>query len=198
VTYRRGALARLRRVGTKFFFRQGEDVPLIDFIPVFHRWIQTDAVDGTLIDVADYSHVPEGPGIILVSHESVYSVDERNGRRGISCARRSPVDPTLQQALGQTARAAAGACVLLEKEFSGRIRFSGGEVEFFANDRLLAPNSAEAFLDFEPYLDSVLATMFPGVSCQRTREPDPRERLAVLVEAPHDLAFADLAGRIRR
>ncbi len=52
----------LQRIGLKFFFegtgeatRKGA-APLRprDFIPVFHGWIQTHAVDGLLIDVADY------------------------------------------------------------------------------------------------------------------------------------------------
>jgi len=39
-----------------------------EFVPLFHHWIQTQALEGyLLIDVADYAHVVAGPGTLLVS-----------------------------------------------------------------------------------------------------------------------------------
>ena len=58
------------------------EIDLLDFIPVFHRWIQTQALDDLLLDVADYSHVHHGPGILLVAHEGKYAVDETGGEGG--------------------------------------------------------------------------------------------------------------------
>ncbi len=44
-----------------------DPIRLDDFIPLFHRWIQEQAIDGhLLIDVHDYSHIQQGPGILLV------------------------------------------------------------------------------------------------------------------------------------
>ena len=53
---------------------------LDDFIPVFHRWIQKQTVSGhLLIDVHDYSHIHQGPGILLVGHEGNFSIDLADG-----------------------------------------------------------------------------------------------------------------------
>ena len=41
---------------------------------MFHRWIQTRAVDGLLIDVADYTHLKDGPQVLLAGHEGNYSM----------------------------------------------------------------------------------------------------------------------------
>ena len=50
-------------------------VELEEFIPVFHDWIQTQQLAELLIDVADYRHVPHGPGVVLVAHDAHYAMD---------------------------------------------------------------------------------------------------------------------------
>src|SRR5688500_4494730 len=42
---------------------------------VFHKWIQENLCEELLIDVADYKHVPSGPGIMLIGHQANYSID---------------------------------------------------------------------------------------------------------------------------
>ena len=48
---------------------------LAEAIPVFQRWIQDSVCEELLIDVADYRHVPGGPGVLLAAHEAHYSLD---------------------------------------------------------------------------------------------------------------------------
>lgn len=43
-------------------------------ITVFHRCIQRGWLEGQLLDVADYRHVPAGPGVMLVGHDVDYSL----------------------------------------------------------------------------------------------------------------------------
>jgi rhodanese-related sulfurtransferase len=45
-------------------------------IAVFHRFIQRGLVEGLILDVADYRHVPQGPGVLLVGHDVDYGVDD--------------------------------------------------------------------------------------------------------------------------
>jgi hypothetical protein len=180
----------------KFFCGAGSDVALLDFIPIFHRWIQTAAVDDLLIDVADYSHVPEGPGVLLVGHEGIYSVDERAGRRGLAYWRRRGVEDSFDGTLTASLRAAARACRLLEEELGGRMRFKGNELEIYATDRLTAPNSEDAMSQLRPALDALRQKLFPGLGCEVARELDPRELLTVNLKSSTDVAFSDLAGRI--
>ncbi|MCS7047943.1 MAG: hypothetical protein NZ483_01440, partial [Verrucomicrobiae bacterium] len=81
------------KFGVKFFITNPEAKPLKDFIPVFHGWIQRQALPGhLLIDVHDYSHVYQGPGILLVAHEANISIDQSEGRPGLLYLRkRAPV-----------------------------------------------------------------------------------------------------------
>lgn len=48
---------------------------LTPVIELFHRCIQRGLVEGLLIDVADYRHVPQGPGVLLVGHDVDYGVE---------------------------------------------------------------------------------------------------------------------------
>ena len=53
----------------KFFAVDSVELAPRDFIPIFHEWIKSRRLeDEVMIDVADYSHVPDGPGVILVGH----------------------------------------------------------------------------------------------------------------------------------
>ena len=67
----------LQKFGIKLYLNTNASYKLSDFIPVFHNWIQEKVVsDHLLIDVADYSHIPDGPGVMLISHEGHYSLDQ--------------------------------------------------------------------------------------------------------------------------
>lgn len=114
-----------------------------DFIPVFHRWIQRQRTGTLLVDVHDYSHVHEGPGIILVGHEAIYAMDLGEGRIGLAVKRRrgepQAVEAALAEALAETARAAA----FLEEDVPG-LRFGTADLLVGFDDRLHAA-SAEAF-----------------------------------------------------
>ena len=41
-----------------------QKVALEAFIPVFHRWIKEHVLPEMVIDVANYAHVPKGPGVV--------------------------------------------------------------------------------------------------------------------------------------
>ena len=60
------------KFSVKFFVQDPSTIgEITDLVPLFHSWIQTHALaDHLLIDVADYAHVHNGPGIVLVSEEA--------------------------------------------------------------------------------------------------------------------------------
>ena len=64
----------LQKINVKFFTEGKAPIPLTAFIDIFHSWIQ--ATDGMYHDVADYSHMQSGPGIVLVAEDANLSIDE--------------------------------------------------------------------------------------------------------------------------
>ncbi len=158
-------------------FATAQDAPVHEAIAVFHRWIQESALNETLIDVADYLHVPQGPGIILVAHEGIYSLDTENGRLGLTYTRRTALDGTDEERLRQAVEAVGRAAELLESspEFHGKLAFDRGQWEVAANDRLLAPNTPETFEKLRP----ALAGVFPGKQLAHVGERRQLLRVAV-------------------
>jgi hypothetical protein len=168
----------LYKIGIKLFVTNPQAVRLRDFIPVFHGWIQQQKVEGhQLIDVHDYSHVHNGPGILLVAHEGNFSMDQEGGRLGLLYYRKRALEGGLEANLKSVLQVALQACKLLESEpkLDG-IKFDTKEVLVIANDRLLAPNDAAARATFEQIITRTLgkATLAPQAA-------DPRERLAFAV-----------------
>lgn len=164
--------AGLGKIGIKVFADFSGKVE--EFIPVFHGWIQRKAVGGLLIDVADYSHLPQSPGVMLIGGEADYAMDLSEGPLGLLYLRKQAAPGPLRERIQAAVRAALDACTLLEEEFDGRLKFRTSELLFIANDRLLAPNDEAGWAGLRSELQAALpkATLTRDVS-------DPRRRLTV-------------------
>ncbi|MGQ0656886.1 MAG: hypothetical protein ACT4NU_02150 [Chromatiales bacterium] len=188
----------LHRVGVKFFAEESAPIALLEFIPIFHRWIQTRALEDLLIDVVDYSHVWTGPGIVLVAHEGNYGYDETGNRRGLVYYSKHTMPGQLPERLATVCRKALKACRLLEQEpeTRGQLVFRGDEVQVFSNDRLVAPNSDATYAELEPGMRALLGRLYPDGAYSLTREADMKERFCVTAKAPKRVGVADLLERL--
>lgn len=174
------------RIYAKFFFREGTAVPLPAFVPVFHRWIQEQAVEGLLIDVADYKHVHQGPGIMLVGHEGDYVIDEQDGRPGLQYrGKREWHSDDLGERLAAVVRLALQARRVLEQEATlhGRLAFAADEISLTFHDLLHTPNTPAVFAAVTPAVETVLRRFFPDGRLTLTQATaDPRRPLTIQVQ----------------
>ena len=190
----------LHRIGVKVFCAKCE-VDAEELIPVFHRWIQQKRLPHMLIDVADYTHVPAGPGILLVSHEGNYTFDEAQNRRGLSFVRKQPTtDGDLSANVRSIARDTVSAAIALEEEpeLAGRVAFDGGELRVFFNDRLNAENTDETCRRYEPEVSSFFDLALGRERSKAVRGQDARERLAFASRAAGPVSLRELAARLAR
>ena len=151
-------MSELSRLGIKLFATGSTFVRVKDFVPIFHSWIQKQCVkDHLLIDVHDYSHIHNGPGILLVAHEGNFTTDLAEGRLGLAYFRKLPAGNTLEETLSASLRSVREAASLIEDEPSldGRMRFRNDELLVISNDRLLAPNDTATFEGLQPTLAKV-------------------------------------------
>jgi hypothetical protein len=167
----------LYRLGIKFFAETGRPVELTEFIPVFHEWIQKQIIaEHLLIDVHNYSHMQDGPGILLVAHQGNFSIDMMEGRMGLLYYRKQPIE-----ALSDIIKPAVQACGLLEQDtrMRDRLRFRMKDMLIIANDRLLAPNNDETVAELQPPISAALKEVL-AKSFQLSRvSDDPKERLTM-------------------
>jgi hypothetical protein len=188
----------LHKFGIKFFAEDGDGIDILKLIPIYHRWIQENALEDLLIDVADYSHVPAGPGVMLIAHEGNYALDETGHERGVVYYSKQRLGGELPERLAHVARRALKAAELMseDEELEGALKLPGNRLQFFANDRLLAPNTDAAYVELEPALKSFLDRLYDGAPYTLVRETDPRERLSVRVQAAGEVPLKTLLARL--
>jgi hypothetical protein len=164
-------------------------------IPVFHRWIKDHVLPELTIDVANYGHVPEGPGVVLIGHGSDYFLDEGEGRLGLLHNRkRSGFAPA--ERLSDLARRALHAAALLEKEpgLAGKLAFATNELLFRVNDRLAAPNTDATFAAAKGELEALGKQLFAG-PFELQRVGGPKELFAVRFKSGTSAPLATLLER---
>jgi hypothetical protein len=175
----------LQKINVKVFSTEPNKVPLTDFIDIFHGWIQ--ATDGVYHDVADYSHMQAGPGIVLVADDANVSIDETDNRRGLLYSQKSKLGGSNLEKLSAVLRSALENCHRLEEEpaLRGKLRFSGNQVEILVNDRLLAPNKGEVFEELRPEIDFLARRLYASTNFKLSRNrQDTRHRLNMTISTP--------------
>jgi len=169
----------LSRFGLKLFVTDPAAMQERNFVPIFHSWIQKQAVEKhQLIDVHDYSHIHHGPGILLVGHEGNFSTEMGEGIPGLVYFRKQPAG-TFEETLRASLKAILQAAALIEAEpgLEGRVRLRRDEFLFISNDRLLAPNNAASFEVIKP----VLAKVFGNNASLTAVKMATRDRLTIRI-----------------
>jgi hypothetical protein len=181
----------------KFFAKPNQHFELESVVPVFHRFIREQVFDELMIDVADYKHVPKGPGIALVGDANDYFLDQGEGRNGLMFSRKrhgSGPEGRLREGFARALK----ACTLLEAapELGGKLTFATDEVLIRLPDRLRAPNDdasfAEASRDVAPLLDK----LYGAGNYVLERGPLSPEPLSLRVKAKSAPALSSLLAAL--
>ncbi len=168
-----------QHINVKLFVEGNLAIDPSRFINVFHEWIQNKSMPELLIDVADYCHVPAGPGVLLIGHEGDYSMDNTGNRWGMRYNRKLSLDGTNVDRIKQAFTAAANAAKKMESHFASDspLKFSRTELEIFVNDRALAPNTPQTIEALNKDIES-FATTTINQSASSKAFPADNRRLA--------------------
>lgn len=164
-------------------------------VPVFHRFIRERVLpDEILIDVTSYTHVPEGPGILLIGHQGDYGMDFDEDRPGLLYFRKREA-PTEGERLADAVKRTLRVAELLEKEsaFAGR-RFSTREFLVEIPDRLTSPNTDETLTRERAGVLSFFEKLCGSVTV--AREGSPREPFRVRVATPNAGSVSSLRAKL--
>jgi hypothetical protein len=174
--------------------------PNDQFIPIFHRWIQSQSVEGhLLIDVADYAHVTAGPGTVLISSQANFHMDRAENRLGLCYWRKLPLPGTFAQRLSAVLAETIKAAMKLEAEptLNGRLKFQTNEVLIRLNDRLLAPNTPQTFAAIKEDLQAVGDKLFGGKPFSIKTTDSPLALFEVHLRCEQSPPIAELARNIQ-
>ena len=176
-----GVVSALQRVGVKVFL---EDQKMFDrdrMIELFHRWIQEDRLPGTLIDVHDYTHVPSGPGVLLVAHEWHLRTDESGGRNGLEYELKREGVGTVAERLRGAVLSVLEAGAAMEQDTSGdnAVRIAVTEMVFRFTDRLAVPPTEPAFNEITGELEKILEDLYGDTQFEFERVGHERGPLTI-------------------
>jgi hypothetical protein len=185
-------------VNVKIFALKATDIDLGQAIPIFHRWIQEPWLEELLIDIADYRHVPAGPGVLLIGNEANYSLDLTFDRLGLLYNRKRGSEGSVQDKLLKSFGAALTAAGRLEEEaaFQGKLRFNAGQVEVIINDRLLALNTAETWSALRPEFEKFFDGLYGSGAYSLEHVGEPRERFRVQASTQQVVGVSSLLGSL--
>lgn len=176
---------QIQQVSVKIPFVSAEALDLDIFIPIFHEWIREHRItEELLIDVADYRHVPNGPGVMLIANEAHYAIDSDGGVVGLVYSRRrdelSDADTAFRLALSRAASAARH----IEKEarLGGNFKFDTSAIEVRVLSRLAAPNTEETRAALAPVWGQVLEER-GWTGAELSSESDARRPFGLTVKA---------------
>ncbi len=148
-------------------------------VPVWHRWIaERRVVDDTLVDVADYGHVKDGPGIALIGHGADFFYDEGEGRPGLLVFRKRAFEGDLRARLRDAFERVLCARGWLEADLGAR--FGTDEVLVRVLDRLHAPNDDATFEALAPIVREIAEEVL-GHPVEVTRAGTPKGPLSARV-----------------
>ena len=151
------------------------------FINVFHGWVAAQSMPEMMIDVADYRHVPNGPGVVMVGHHADYYMDNTDGKPGLRYVCKVEKGGDNFDRIQQAFAAAASACTRLESEISG-LRFSRQDFEVTINDRGLAPNNDATRSAIGAELPEIFEKMFSTGDVHVELQQDVRKLAGVTIK----------------
>lgn len=170
----------MNRIQVKLFAENLRPDQLESFVPVFHRWIREDVLDEMVIDVADYTHVPEGPGVVLIGHAADYYVDISENRPGLIYSRKRDLPEGAHLVEDALRRVLRGAEILsTEEDLSTKPTFSKQEILLRLPERLFVQNDDESFERVRGDVTAAFERVFPEQKFTLSREGDPRAPLTI-------------------
>lgn len=186
----------LQYLNWKIFLENPAEAEPEEWFKVFNEWIP-DSPE-VFLDAADYSHVNDGPVIVLVGHFLNLSLDANFRRRGLLLDYKQPMEGSNADKLKATLVSLLRAAKRLEGEagFHHKPRFKASELMLIVNSRALAPNSPETLEAARPDLVKVLSAAYGDGGFSLEHNPDPRQRFQVTATSKTPFTLDELLSRL--
>lgn len=178
-------IQNLQRIQIKIRTDAPSAVNLDPFLEIFGRWRHEKEDPAQWVDLADYAHMPRGPGIVLVGHRCNISFDLTPpgpgilyaAKKGLGGSQAERMASAFQSCLEFTKRLTA------EKEFPVNIHLRPDAIEIRFNDRLDTPNEAAIDQELRPALRQVLDALFGSKDYKLISQSDPKQSYGFSIAA---------------
>ncbi len=190
-------MLQARQIQTKLFLDlpATEKIDQSPLIPIFHRWIREATLPGLLIDVADYRHVPQGPGIMLIADHAHFAVDEGDDNIGLLCSVKRDAVGDAGKKVVTASDMLLQAAAALNKESDFPWNFTLQKLQVKVMDRLFVTTQAEA-AEFAQLAASSLQEAYGSTVGSATAEAlgfDGRSPAGCVVQFKNSLSFPGIS-----
>ncbi len=186
----------LQQLNWKMHLSNPGDTHSETWFKVFNSWIP-DAPE-IFIDVADYSHVGDGPVYLLSGHHANVILDKTHGRLGLVYDRRQPMEGSNADKLRATLRDLVQGAVRLEDDatFHTKPVFEGGDLKLVINNRGIAANTEANFAALQAEVAPLLDAVLGAGAYLITHDADPKQRLNLNVKPKAAVSAKDILAKL--
>ena len=171
---------KLQKFGIKLYIDSKSDYSTKDYIPIFHKWIQNKVIDNhVLIDVADYSHIIDGPGVMLIAHEGYFSLDQENNKPSIMYMRKTSLTGNFIDRFCNILNITIEAAKRLEEN---NLKIIKNCFRFISNDRLYAENTTKNQDYYKSEIEKALSVKYLNCQMDYGDFSSNNERLAFTIK----------------
>ena len=151
----------LQRIQIKIAADAPSGLRLDPFLEIFARW-RKEPHPAEWVDLADYAHLPRGPGIVLVGQRCNVAFDLADpgpgilytAKKGFTGSHAERLNAAMEWCLEFSKR------LIAEPEFPKDVRLRSDSLELRFNDRLETPNTHETDAELRPAVVEVLNALF--------------------------------------
>ncbi len=193
----------LQRIQIKIASDAPPHLSLDPFLEIFGRWRKEKEHPAEWVDLADYAHMPRGPGIVLVGQRCNLAFDLADpgpgilyaAKKGLSGSTEERITSALQWCLDLS------KSLVAEKEFPKGVQLRWDSLQIRFNDRLETPNNASTDEELRPAIRQVMDTLFGSQGYELLPHSDPAQCYGFSIAAKRadspEALLERMAGAIR-
>lgn len=188
----------LQKISLKLFVDVPGTLPLEPFLPIFARWRENKTHASGWVDLADYAHVRNGPGVMIIGHQGNLGMDLTDPGPGILYCNKKDLEGTTEERVLDTFRRTLplARALTAEPEYPKQLAPRPGFWELVVNDRMQAPNTDETEAALRPGIDAALERIFGGGRYTAVREKDPLRRYGFIIHSDSVGNLEEIAERL--
>ena len=156
-----------------------------DFVATFNDFIVNRSIQGGLIDVADYSHMHNGLGVLLTTHEANWSFDEQYNQPGIMVVEKGFAANPVSERFTQWLDSIIKVCKTIEETPRHKgIKFDYQSISLVLNDRSEKAGSLE---DLKTIFEQAVKELYDSNEIDYDENFDPAKRVGFLAKIKGNL-----------
>ena len=169
-------IRNLQRIQIKISSKAPRNLSLEPFLEIFARW-RKEKHAAEWVDLADYAHIPRGPGIVLIGQRCNFAFDMVDPAPGILYTAKKGLTGTPLERLHSTLQ----WCLELSQRLVGESEFPSSAMprtdllEIRFTDRLETPNTASTTMELRPAVQQMLDVIYGSGGYELIPQTDARQ-----------------------